>query len=231
MPVNAKFYAELRKPLHGKPALFPVFTQQQVDALNTLTTVFDHFAGHDHCADDLAYIMATCYRECGASLNLAIEEYGHGSRKPYGKPTGPWNKKYYGRGPPQVTWLSNYQTAKLATGIDFVQFPELMCDPSKGVVYMIEAMYAGRFTKHSLRSYINPAVRSTLAVFEQCRRIINGMDHATEIAYTALAFQSALTAGYTMPAAVLVKGQPTSKAQLSRHIALWAGIRKLFGGK
>jgi hypothetical protein len=131
MPLKTEFYNELRKS-HGSVApLFPTFTQHQVDALNTVTAVFDNFAGHDHCADDLAYILATCYRECGAGLDLGIKEIGRGARKSYGKPAGPYGLIYYGRGPTQVSLLDNYQTAKLVTGIDFVQFPDYMCDPTK----------------------------------------------------------------------------------------------------
>lgn len=228
MPISAAFFAQLRKPCNGKPALFQKFTQAQVNALNTITAVFDSFDGHNHCADDLAYVMATVRRECGAALDLTIKEYGRGARKPYGKPAGQYGLIYYGRGPTQCTWLKNYQVAKTATGIDFVRYPDLMCDPIKGTTYMIEAMYAGRFTTHSLRNYITPGVVTTHAAFAQARRIVNGLDHADEVADFAMAFQAALNVGYSAP----VKSLPTLAHQSSQPLlSLWACIVHIFGGR
>ena len=203
--------------------LFTSFTQQQVDALNAITACFDAFTGHDHCIDDLAYIMATCYRECGASLNLAVEEGGRGKGKAYGVPAGPFGLVYYGRGPTQVTWLTNYTTAKLRTGIDFVQFPQFMCEPAKGIVYMIDAMYAGSFTKKGLRTYITPGKLTSFAAFMECRRIINGTDHAEEIAYNAMAFLLALQAGYSASVSTpqLPSPQRTPSIGIGARLLAW----------
>jgi hypothetical protein len=229
MPLTKAFFDSARTPhtfAGGKVVqLFSSFTQQQVDALNAVTACFDAFTGAPRCVDDLAYIMATCYAECGKSLDLTIEEYGKGAGKAYGVVTGPYNKKYYGRGPPQVTWLKNYTTAKLRTGIDFVQFPEYMCEPAKGIVYMIDAMYGGVFTGKGLRTYITPGKVTTFAAFGECRRIINGTDRKDEIAYYAMTFLLALQAGYF----VSTPTQPSP--QQTQPLSLGARIRALFGRK
>ena len=231
MPLNKAFFDNARTShafTGGKSVrLFDGYTQQQVDALNAIATCFDAFTGHDHCIDDLAYIMATCYREAGTALNLAVEEYGKGRGKAYGVPAGDFGLVYYGRGPTQVTWLKNYQTAKLRTSLDFVQHPEFMCEPAKGIVYMIDAMYAGVFTGKSLRTYITPGKTTTFAAFGECRRIINGTDHKDEIAYNAMAFVLALNAGYTPP----VKTQPTPSPQSAQSPTMMGRLRALFGRK
>ena len=60
-------------------------------------------------------------------------EIGSGKGRPYGKPAGPYGKIYYGRGPIQITWESNYKAItqncfpKLGINVDIHKDPDLCC--------------------------------------------------------------------------------------------------------
>lgn len=232
MSLNAQFFAALRSSMFPPIAGIP---QTVVDSCNTVCAAFDSFSGHDHCTDDLAYILATVRRECGpTAMDLAIREIGLGRGKAYGVAAGPYGKVYYGRGPCQTTWLANYQKEKLRLGYDFVQDPDKLLDPHTGAVAMIDGMYGGIYTGKSLRSYITPGKVTTHADFVQCRRIINGLDHADAVADDAVLFQTALLNGYDKPVNTLLAqtgqsttSQPTPQ-QPPRRGLVWE-IGRLFG--
>lgn len=191
--LNEQFFASIRSSIYTRR-----LPQSAVDSFNAVVAAFDKFDGPT-CTDDLAVILATVVIETGIATNLAVEETGKGRGHDYGTPAGPYGKVYYGRGPCQVTWLKNYQTAKTRTKIDFVQFPELMCDPHYGVVYMIDAMFGGTFTGLGLRNFVKPGVTTTYANFYSSRKIINGLDRAGEHCRYCLQFASALRVGYEKP--------------------------------
>lgn len=194
MPLNAQFFAALRLGLYAQG-----LSQAAVDGMNAVCTAFDGFTGHDHCTDDLAAVLATCYLEAGAGFNLAIREIGRGAGKAYGVPAGPYNQVYYGRGPCQETWLTNYTRSEKRTSIGFVKDPDLMLDPKYGTVNMLDGMYNGLFTGKGLRNYITPGVPTSLAHFKAARAIINGQDKADKYADLCLQFQRALYTGYDKP--------------------------------
>lgn len=60
-------------------------------------------------------------------------ELGFGKKHAYGRPSGPYGKVYYGRGPLQVTWESNYKTIaksifpKWGIDADIHKDPDLCC--------------------------------------------------------------------------------------------------------
>lgn len=53
------------------------------------------------------YLLAQVMHESGSFRYM--KEIGGGKGRKYGVPAGPNNKIYYGRGPVQVTWESNYK--------------------------------------------------------------------------------------------------------------------------
>ena len=225
--LNAQFFAAIRSSMYPQG-----LSQDAVDNMNAVTTAFDGFTGHDHCTDDLAYVLATVRRECGNDMNIRIEEYGRGQGKAYGLPAGPYKLVYFGRGPCQTTWLANYQKSKIRCNIDFVQFPDKMRDSVSGPIAMLDGMYGGIYTGKGLRTYITPGKPTTHATFVQCRRIINGLDHADEVADSAVLFQAALLTGYDKPSTVtkpaaprLPQFQPQSQPQRG----LWADLKRMFG--
>lgn len=201
--LNAQFFAAMRTGLYSKG-----LSQAGVDGMNAICTAFDGFTGAAKCNDDLAAILATCYIETGPNMNLSVREVGRGASHDYGKPAGPYNLVYYGRGPCQITWLENYTKAQKRTGIDFVQFPDYMCDPKYGIAYMIDAMYSGLFTGVGLRNFITPGVPTTLPSFQKARAIINGTDKAAEYASYCVSFQRALLNGYDKPKSLPATSTP-----------------------
>ena len=60
-------------------------------------------------------------------------EIGSGKGRKYGQPAGPYGKVYYGRGPIQITWESNYKAItqncfpKLGINADIHKDPDLCC--------------------------------------------------------------------------------------------------------
>lgn len=187
---------------------------EAVNGMNAVSIGFDASKQPDKCSDDLAVIMATVVIETGRDFNLSVEEGRSRIGKPYNKPAGPYGYVYYGRGPCQVTWLANYERAKLRTGIDFVKHPEYMCDPKYGVVYMIDGMFNGLFTKYRLRNFVKPGVKTSIPNFYNSRRIINGLDRAQEHARYCAMFQLALSEGGYMPAtAYVAERQPIEAAK------------------
>jgi putative chitinase len=82
-----------------------------------------------------AFLATLCFE---SDYFKAVEEYGKGRGKKYGKPAGPHGKIYYGRGPIQLTWLDNYvdfTASMVERGItkDFVRHPELVAEPKWGI--------------------------------------------------------------------------------------------------
>ncbi|MGN6822757.1 MAG: glycoside hydrolase family 19 protein, partial [Candidatus Nitrosocosmicus sp.] len=109
-----------------------ILTQSQVDGCNA---ILDIFSGYDN--RQIAYCLATAYHETGHTMK-PIEEYGKGAGHKYGqkidmngKPYTTPDKIYYGRGPVQITWRSNYsyftqQAKNHGHSWDFLNNPELM---------------------------------------------------------------------------------------------------------
>ncbi|QAZ46752.1 hypothetical protein [Mesorhizobium sp. Pch-S] len=140
----------------------------------------------------LAYVLATAYHETARTM-LPIEEYGKGKGRPYGKPAGPYDKIYFGRGFVQLTWLENYQHAGEVLGINLVKFPEKALDLDIASEILFRGMMEGWFTRKKLSDYIS----GDKADYVNARRIVNGMDKAELIAGYAKAFETALrAAGY-----------------------------------
>ena len=224
--LNEQFFAAIRSSLYRG-----TISQPAVDGINAIVAAFDGFSGAAKCKDDLAAILATCYLETGMNMDLSVREYGLGKGKVYGVPDGDYKQVYYGRGPCQITWLENYTIAEKRTGVHFVQFPDLMCDPKYGVAYMIDAMYAGLFTKKGLRNYITPGIPTTKASFASSRAIINGTDKASIYAGYCLAFQAALAVGYTITQPTAPKVPASTPVAVTKPKGLLAGLLAWFHSK
>lgn len=120
-----------------------------------------------------------------------------------------WNTGYYGRGYVQITWQDNYRKAGVGlTGsrfringasvlIDaetFVENPDWVLNPAASYSIAAAGMYHGWFTGKKLRDYIGNNPPRTDYV--NARRIINGLDHAQDIAQYAMQFELLLRAAY-----------------------------------
>ena len=164
-----------------------------------LRTVLDAIFG-DLAITDVRWVadmMATVQRETGRFQ--PIEEGGKGAGKPYGKPvvfTAKDKKKYtniyYGRGYVQLTHLENYVTMSDLLGLDEALpiTPERALEPDIAYQVMSYGMRNGSFTTaaHKLSDYFGGAQCD----YREARRIINGTDHAREIADCAAQIEGLL---------------------------------------
>lgn len=133
----------------------------------------------------MAYMFATVQREC-ADTYQPIEEYGKGKGRPYGQIIN--GHAYYGRGYVQLTWIDNYKTMSKAAGVDLVNNPAMALNPSIAYQIMSHGMRNGSFTGAKLSKFIN----CERCDYVNARKIINGLDHAAEIAKVAEWFEKVL---------------------------------------
>lgn len=163
----------------------------QRDGLLFLLTSFEN----DEAMTDIrwiAYCFATIQRECGNTYQ-PIEEYGKGKGKPYGAIIN--GHAYYGRGYTQNTWIENYKMLTRAWNkqhpdrkLNFVTNPELLCVPEYAYWAMSYAMRTDAYTGVGLDEFI----KGDKCDYLHCRKVINGMDHAAEIAKVAEWFEKVL---------------------------------------
>ena len=124
-----------------------------------------------------------------------IAEWGRGQGKPYGVACGPYQQIYYGRGLVQLTWLTNYEWAEREIpGSDLVRCPDNALLPAIAAEVLVRGMSEGWFTGKTLADYFPlraPATHDWIGA----RAIVNGKDHAAEIADYAVHFNGALAKG------------------------------------
>lgn len=135
----------------------------------------------------LAYMLATAKWETAHTMQ-PIEEYGHGAGKPYGVPDPVTGQTYYGRGLVQLTWKENYQKFADILTIPLVTDAARALNPEYAAGIMFHGMQHGTFTGVGLPRYFSDTVDDPV----NARRIINGTDHASDIAAIHTAFLGAL---------------------------------------
>jgi putative chitinase len=192
MPYDRKlFFDTVRKDLFRGN-----LTQSQVDGMNYLLEVWEQHFEAANPRDGtrwLAYALATFFHETAEQM-IPLEEYGKGSGKSYGKPTGPHNQAYYGRGHVQLTWEDNYKKGqkflKERYGVDANIHPEAhkMLHPQTSALVSYDGMVNGWFTGVGLPKYFNATVEDPV----NARRIVNGTDKASTIAGYYWKFKNAL---------------------------------------
>lgn len=199
------FFAAARSGLLG-----PTLDSGEVSGCNAIIAAFDGLP-----IADVAYALATAYLETAHSMqpvkeaNWLSEKAANryffrmydieGDRPKKAKELGNTSPgdgvKYPGMGYPQVTGKSNYQKAQDIFGIPFVEQPELMMQSANAAKVMAHFMVKGLFTGHKLSDYLPQTGPATKQQFYPARRIINGLDRASDVAEYALKFQSYLQAG------------------------------------
>ncbi|MGE5149754.1 MAG: glycoside hydrolase family 19 protein [Rhodospirillaceae bacterium] len=175
------FFARVREAPFGG-----VMRQGQVDGCNAILDAWEARAGF---VDRrwLAYMLATAKWETAHTMK-PIEEIGKGHGHPYGVPTVD-GRVFYGRGYVQLTWATNYAKMAALTGTDLVGYPDLALDPEIAAIILLEGMKGGMFTGAGLPRYFNDAVDDAV----NARRIINGSDHAADIAAIHAGFLAGLS--------------------------------------
>lgn len=179
-----KFFSSVRKS-------FGKLTQKQVSGFSA---ILDEWEGQELTdLRHLAYMLATAWHETARTMQ-AIEEYGKGRKRPYGKIDPKTGHAYYGRGLVQLTWAENYKKMGKILEIPLYQEPEHALDLRVAIQIMFEGMltaksFAGDFTGKSLENYFNKKKDDPVGA----RRIINGTDKAELIAGYHRKFLEALT--------------------------------------
>lgn len=156
-------------------------------------------------ANQYAYMLATAERE--SHLGNLMDEGGgdkyfnrrYGPQTDKGKELGNTQKGdgalFHGRGLVQITGRTNYadwtqrlqdQGAQVdGQPADLVAHPEQAKDPKIAARIAAEGMQKGTFTKKKLGDYVNDDQTDYVGA----RRVINGQDHAEDIAERARAFE------------------------------------------
>lgn len=167
--------------------------QQQVDGINHIVEMWGrHGDGDDR---KLAYLLATTAWETAYTMQ-PIHERG---KKTYFDKYEPDTKigktlgntmpgdgyKYRGRGYVQLTGRRNYAKASKAIGVDLVKEPDLALMPEAAGRILITGCTEGWFTGRGLKDFIN----QNGCDFKSCRKVVNGLDKADQIAMLAERFQ------------------------------------------
>jgi putative chitinase len=190
-----KFFPAVRAQVFGG-----TLTQPQVDGINAILDAWEASGLTD--LRWLAYMLATAFWETARTMQ-PIKEYGGNAyyTKLYDV-TGDYpdrarrmgntepgdGPRYCGRGYPQLTWKSNYAKMSPIVGVDLVADPDRAMEPAIAIAIMFEGMVRGMYTGVGLSRYFDADTEDWV----NARRIINGLDHAQEIAGTARAFHAAL---------------------------------------
>ncbi len=146
----------------------------------------------------LAYILATTRREVGMRMQPVREGFAKSDaaarafveRQGYKYAKVVNDHVYYGRGLVQLTWDFNYRKMGELLRLDLLNNPDLALDPKIAAQILFEGMIRGSFTGRSLSLYFNDELTDWI----NARRIVNGLDHAGEIAGVAQKFYAALKA-------------------------------------
>ncbi|TXH48791.1 MAG: hypothetical protein E6Q97_24050 [Desulfurellales bacterium] len=183
MSINRSFFFDqVRARLFGGK-----LSQPQVSGL---LAILDYWEEELWNADDrwLAYALATAYHETDRKMQ-AIEEYGKGKGRTYGKPDPVTGQTYYGRGLVQLTWKYNYKAMQDIFGEPLVASPNRALNLPLAVKIMFHGMEHGTFTGKKFADYFNEKREDWV----NARRIINGTDKARAIADYAKKFYSAIS--------------------------------------
>lgn len=191
---RSRFYADFP----GRTGL--VLTAARRAALEHLLTAFEADAGFS-MVRELAYVLATIRWETAHTFLPIEERRAHPQRQAqlYRRQSEYWG--FHGRGYVQITWDRNYRRAgrELAgrsydvdgsrvrvTPELFVERPELVMHPAISYDIGSSGMRKGWFTGKKLSDYIR---EGTVPDYVSARRIINGLDHAADIAAYAEQFE------------------------------------------
>lgn len=182
--------------------LGPSLEQSEVDGVNAILAAC---GAADWGPRWTAYALATADRETGGTMQ-PIKEWGGNAyffrrydpqghnphiAKQLGNNVPGDGVLYAGRGYVQLTGRRNYAKAGEALGYPLVGNPDLALRQDIAAAIMTRGMAEGWFTGKKLGDYIT----KDACDFRNARRVINGTDHADEIAAEAGRYLDALKAG------------------------------------
>ncbi len=191
--INRKTFFQLYKSKFGN------LNQRQVNGLEFLLTKFDESILFDTKAK-ISYALATIKRETADTFEPVKEGYwitNNRVQKLYNYyynhnrhaldtifPNGLAGKNYLGRGRIQTTHNYNYKNIGDKLGIDLLNNPDLTLDNETDWKILELGFSTGIWTGKKLSNYIN----DDIVDYYNARKIVNGLDHAREIANYAQDF-------------------------------------------
>jgi len=195
--IDRKFFFDTCRANFGK------FKQDQVKGLDFLLTKFDESTDFD-TKSKIAYAIATIKKETAETYHPVNEGYWITTNR-IGKlynyyanynpaalgtifPNGKTGKNYTGRGYVQITHNFNYSKLGTALGLPLLADPDLALEEKNAFNIIEYGMVNGSFTGKKLSNYFTDAGYD----FYNARKIINGLDAATEIANNAKLFFKAI---------------------------------------
>jgi putative chitinase len=170
--------------------------QKQVEGTAAILDAWDGLP-----LDDLRWLAAclgTAYHETAFTMQ-PIAEYGRGRGHPYGRPGKNGGQIPYGRGLVQLTWDENYERFDALLGLKgaLIRDYNLALRPDIAAKILLVGEAEGVFARFKLSDYLNANATDWL----HCRRIVNGMDHAEDIAGYSRNFYIGLEAASATAAA------------------------------
>jgi hypothetical protein len=157
---------------------------------------------------ELAYVLATIRWETMHTFLPIKEKRFNRNNNPreWERQDRYWRTGFYGRGYVQITWEENYRKAGLnLSGMHlvingapvivsqqtFAQNPDYVLNQEAAYAICSVGMSTGMFTGHKLGHFIKEGKPPD---YVGARRIINGIDHANDIAQLATQFELLLRA-------------------------------------
>jgi hypothetical protein len=253
---RSDFFDALRRT----PGIFPgPLSQGQVAGTEGIIDAM--LAVGDGRAKTLAYALATAYHETGRKMlpvregfastddgairavaSLARKRGAGSAPAKYGRPAGPYNKCYYGRGHVQLTWHENYVRSSCDAGVDLERDPDAMLDPVVSARILIRGLIDGRWNGagRGIAHYLPDEGEENL---KDARRTVNGTDKWDVIGQYYTAFLAAIresggwppaTEGASVPtpvpaAPVEAPGAPMRAAVLAEWLAECPGDPRIIG--
>lgn len=160
---------------------FGKLQQKQVDGLNFL---LDKIEADTFTLEQAAYVLATVAHETDHTFQPIKEKRARVGTKVRALQDKYWDSGFYGRGYVQLTWKANYEKYGIADN------PDAALQPEKAYEILSTGMRKGAFTGKKLTDYIIAGDVD----YVQARRIVNGLDRASDIAEIAEKFEDILRA-------------------------------------
>ncbi|HEY9225101.1 MAG TPA: glycoside hydrolase family 19 protein [Gemmatimonadaceae bacterium] len=116
--------------------------------------------------------------------------------------------QYFGRGYVQLTWWYNYASTGVAIGrgLDLLFDPELVLDPAVAYELMARGLLTGAGFANGRK--LSDYFQGELTDYKGARAMVNGSDHADDIAKIAKAFEEMLMENKVEPLTVIVGPLP-----------------------
>ena len=179
-----RFFTSVRHTLFNG-----TMTQSQVDGCNAILSGFDsRYPNGDF--KKLAYYFATAYWETAQSMQPVREAYylGEPAAENYRKTL--WYYPWYGRGYVQLTLEDNYKRESKPdrTGVDLHADREKALEPEVAAQAMFVGMEYGDYGGGPISGYFSDTVERPV----DARYLVNGTDHAQDIANVYWKFKAAI---------------------------------------